>query len=115
MNLLNQYIVALTHLYGAVHKNEIVETYNAQNEKSISVKDVEKQLRNPSAEVEKRFTFAEGNYFISEAVAIFDDLEELIVREKGNPRYYPSKNELLKDGDLIALKKLKNTGISSVV
>jgi len=42
MNLLNQYIVALTHLYGAVHKNEIVKTYNAQNEKSISVEDVEK-------------------------------------------------------------------------
>ncbi|WP_423188984.1 hypothetical protein ACO1PF_10380 [Alkalibacterium sp. f15] len=115
MNLLNQYIVALTHLYGAVHKNEIVETYNAQNEKSISVEDVEKQLRNPSEEVEKRFAFAEGNYFISEAVVIFGDLEELIVKQKGKPRYYPTKNELLRYVDPIVLKKVRKTTISSIL
>jgi hypothetical protein len=36
MNQLTKYIIALSHLYGVVHKDKVVEIYNSQNEVIIS-------------------------------------------------------------------------------
>lgn len=45
MNQLTQYIIALTNLYGMIHKGKVVEIYNDQNEESISIHDVAKEGR----------------------------------------------------------------------
>ena len=44
MNQLEQYIVAMTNLYGMFHKNKLVEIYNSQNDEKISISDVERYI-----------------------------------------------------------------------
>ena len=44
MSQLTQYIIALTNLYGMVHKDKVAEIYNSQNEDQISLADIEALL-----------------------------------------------------------------------
>ena len=44
MDQLEQYIVAMTNLYGMFHKNKLVEIYNSQNDEKISISDVERYI-----------------------------------------------------------------------
>ncbi|OJF92811.1 SEC-C metal-binding domain-containing protein [Alkalibacterium sp. 20] len=95
MNLLSQYIVALSHLYGAVHKEVVVDIYKSQNDDEVRIKEVEEYLNNPSEEIEKHFAFSVGDYFAYEAIMEFDELDELLQKQSGRPRYIPEKSELL--------------------
>jgi hypothetical protein len=42
MNKITDYIISLTHLYGLVHKDKVVEIYNMQNEEKIEEIDTVK-------------------------------------------------------------------------
>ena len=44
MDQLEQYIVAMTNLYGMFHKNKLVEIYNSQNDEKISISDVDRYI-----------------------------------------------------------------------
>ena len=42
MNKITDYIISLTHLYGLVHKDKVIEIYNMQNEEKIEKIDAVK-------------------------------------------------------------------------
>ena len=52
MILLEEYIIALTNLYGIVSKEKVVEIYNTQNEDKIGMEQVD-ILYESSEELEK--------------------------------------------------------------
>jgi hypothetical protein len=41
MSQLTKYVIALSHLYGMVHKDKVVEIYNSQNEDQIHQDNIE--------------------------------------------------------------------------
>jgi len=44
-NLLVDYAISLTHLYGLVHKDKVAEIYNMQNEEQVDVAEVSAMLK----------------------------------------------------------------------
>ena len=96
MNQLKEYIIALTNLYGAVHKEKVMEIYNSQNKDRVSLKEIEVMLKNPPVDLEAFAVYTEGEYFIHEAIFMIDNLEDMLRKKKGKPHYVPHKNELLK-------------------
>lgn len=105
MSQVKDYIIALTNLYGIVHKDKVVEIYNAQNEDKTSVKEVEKYLG--LEELEKSFVYEEDDYFVHETIAVFDEFD-LVLNQKGDKPYYiPQKEELLKYADMDYFERTK--------
>ena len=96
MNQLKEYIIALTNLYGAVHKEKVMEIYNSQNKDRVSLKEIEAMLKNPPVDLEAFAVYTEGAYFIHEAIFMINNLEDMLRKKKGKPHYVPHKNELLK-------------------
>lgn len=41
MKLLKRYVIALTNLYGIVHKDKVLEIYQMQNEDPVTMKDID--------------------------------------------------------------------------
>lgn len=107
MNQLTEYIIALTNLYGLVHKDKVKKIYNSQNEEQVSIKDMEKLIINPPRELGNAFVYPHKDYFVHEAVLENEEFE-LLLRKKGNKPYYiPKKNELLKYVDEAYFEKSK--------
>ena len=96
MNQLTQYVIALTNLYGMIHKGKAVEIYNDQNEESISIHDVEKILVNPQEELEETFIHSHQDYFVHEAIMDNDEFSLMLRKKADKPYYVPEKDELLK-------------------
>jgi hypothetical protein len=110
MSQLIQYIIALSNLYGMVHKDKVVEIYNSQNEDQVSLVDVEEFISKPPKELEDVFIYPHQDYFVHETILENDEFD-LMLRKKGNKPYYvPKKNELLKyvDGDYFEKTKQYN-------
>lgn len=99
MQLLRDYIISLTHLYGIVHKEKVIEIYNEQNREPISIAHIDRVMREDTEQLAKGFAFIEGNYFIFETIMIFDDIADVLRERMGKPFYVPRKNELLKYKD----------------
>lgn len=96
MNQLIEYIIALTNLYGMVHKDKVVEIYNSQNEDQISTSNVEVYLSNQPYELKDIFIYPYQDYFVHEAI-LKNDKFNLMLKKKVDKLYYiPKKNELLK-------------------
>lgn len=57
MNLVIDYIVSLTNLYGIVHKEKVVEIYNMQNDDIIDVSTIETVAENHYDKLENQFAF----------------------------------------------------------
>ncbi len=107
MSLLTEYVIALSNLYGMVHKNKVVDIYNSQNKEQISLTEVEELLSNPSAELEDAFIETYQDYFVHEVIMENDELD-LMLRKKGDkPHFVPEKNELLKYVDEGYIEKTK--------
>lgn len=99
MSQLTQYIIALSNLYGMVHKDKVVEIYNSQNENQISISNIEKLIANLPEELEDAFILIHKDYFVMETI-IENDEFDLMLRKKGDKPYYvPEKEELLKYAD----------------
>jgi hypothetical protein len=80
---LTNYIIALTNLYGMVHKDKVVEIYNSQNEDQVSLADIELLLNNLTEELEDAFILTHKDYFVMET--IIDNNEfELMLRKKAD-------------------------------
>jgi len=77
MNKITDYIISLTHLYGLVHKDKVVEIYNMQNEEKIEEIDpVRLKAGNVSidfGELDKNFVEVFNDYFVHEMIMEFDD------------------------------------------
>ena len=86
------YIVALTNLYGLVHKEKVLEIYNQQNEEKVSIETIEAYLETG---IPWEFVYTHGNYFVHEAIYALDSFEEELALRRGKPYYVPEKKELL--------------------
>jgi len=100
MNLLFDYVIALTNLYGVVDKEKVIEIYNMQNEPKSKVADVEFLMKNNKDILRKNYVEVEGCYFAHEALFVIkDDFEQLLREKAGKPYYIPEKEILLRYKD----------------
>ena len=107
MNQLTQYIIALSNLYGMVHKDKVVEIYNNQNKDQIILAQVEMLIKIPSEALEDYFIEVYNDHFVHEVI-INNGEFDLMLRQKGaKPYYVPKKNELLKYVDEDYFEKTK--------
>ncbi|MGI5823790.1 MAG: hypothetical protein ACOX6Z_07595 [Dethiobacteria bacterium] len=93
------YIISLTHLYGLVHKDKVVEIYNLQNGEKIDIMIINGILENPPENLAKNFVEIYGDYFVHEAIMEFDDFDGQLNQRQGKPHYIPPREELLKYKD----------------
>lgn len=102
MNKVTDYIISLTHLYGIVHKDKVIEIYNMQNEEKL------KELININLKsLEKNFVEVYGDYFVAESILEFEQFDEKMNVKRGKPYYIPIQDELLKYKDEIYFEKTK--------
>jgi hypothetical protein len=87
------YIIALTHLYGLVHKDKVLEIYNQQNRRNVETLRFRKYI------LEDEFVVTYGDYFVHETILEYDDFEYQLKAREGKPFYVPEKEELLKYRD----------------
>ena len=99
MNRLLDYIIAVTYLYGLVHKDKIVEIYNLQNAEKIDVEVIQDIMNNPPKDLANNFVEINGDYFVHETIMEFEDFDEQLKLRQGKPFYIPEQEELLKYKD----------------
>ena len=103
MNKITDYIISLTHLYGLVHKDKVIEIYNLQNEKKIEEIDTVRlkadNINIDFAELDKNFVMVNDDYFVHETIMQFDEFNKQLIQREGKPIYVPEQKELLKYKD----------------
>jgi len=105
MNLITRYIIALTNLYGILHKDKVIEIYNLQNSDTISNITINKKtvviddIIIKEDVLNDKLVYIYKDYFAHEALVVYKDHENLLSHQKGKPYYVPAKNELLKYED----------------
>ncbi len=99
MNKAVDYIISLTHLYGLVHRDKVVEIYNMQNEEKIDEAIINKICKERIEELDDGFVVIYGDYFVEVSIIQFDKFEEQLMQRKGKPFYIPEQEELLKYKD----------------
>lgn len=107
MSQLTQYIIALSNLYGMVHKDKVLEIYNSQNEDQVSLTYIEDLLTSPPEELEDAFIYPHQDYFVHETILENDDFEPMLKKKGDKPHYVPDKNQLLKYVDESYFEKSK--------
>jgi hypothetical protein len=90
------YIVSLTHLYGLVHKDKVVEIFNLQNKEKIDIIIINDIMEKPPGDLTKNFVEINGDYFVHETIMEFDDFDAQLKQRKGKPFYIPAREKLLK-------------------
>jgi hypothetical protein len=96
MTQLTKYIIALTNLYGILHKDKLIEIYNSQNDEKITMEDVEPYFQNPPQILKDNFTEVYQDYFVKETIIVNDRIDELMAEKANKPYYIPEQEELLK-------------------
>lgn len=109
VNILFDYIVALTNLYGVVDKEKVIEIYNMQNEDKMDVSDVESVLVKIDIALCEHFVYVEGDYFVHESIFTTDEVGQLLQRKAGKPYYVPRKEILLQYKDDEFYEETKQT------
>jgi len=107
MSQITQYIIALSNLYGTVHKDKIAEIYNSQNEDQVTSSDVEKILSNPPEDLEEAFILVHKDYFVKESIIENNELDFMLRKKADKPYYVPEKGELLRYVDDTYFEKSK--------
>ncbi|SHI82560.1 SEC-C domain-containing protein [Parasporobacterium paucivorans] len=95
MNKLIKYIIALTNLYGLVHKNKVLEIYNSQNEDPITIEDVEAYLSKPTKDLGDSFIQIHKDYFVKEIILENKEFDLMLRKKADKPYYVPGEDELL--------------------
>jgi uncharacterized protein YecA (UPF0149 family) len=93
------YIISLTHLYGLVHKDKVVEIYNLHNKEKIDIEAIKDIINNPPEDLVKNFVEIHGDYFVHETIMEFDQFNEQLKQRQGKPLYIPAPEELFKYKD----------------
>lgn len=96
MSKLIEYIIALTNLYGMVHKEKVLEIYNSQNKNQIIQEVVDEFLTNPPEELENSFIYTHQDYFVHESILVNNEFDLILIKKGDKPYYIPEKNKLLK-------------------
>lgn len=93
------YIIALTNLYGFVHKDMVVEIYNMHHDHADPTDLVYNWYGDMPAELGRHFIEAYRDSFVHETIMEFHEYDYYL-REKANkPFYIPDKEELLRYRD----------------
>ena len=106
-NLLVDYAISLTHLYGLVHKDKVAEIYNMQNEEQVDVEEVSAMLKHPPEEFKRNFVENFDDYFVAESIMDNAEFEEQLRQRRGKPFYIPEQEELLKYKDELYFEESK--------
>ncbi len=93
MELLREYIIALTHLYGIVSVEQVVTIYNQQNEDQVEEEDAADYLYE---DLSTDFVYDYEEYFVHETIMEFDEFDSMMGKKRNKPHYVPEKQELLK-------------------
>jgi hypothetical protein len=96
MSQLTQYIIALSNLYGMVHKDKVLEIYNSQNDAKIDLGDIEEILSNPPKELESAFVLTYKDHFVMETIIENNEFNLMLRKQADKPYYIPERDELLK-------------------
>lgn len=105
MNLVIDYIISLSHLYGIVPIEKVIDIYNMQNEEHISMEDMDWIIENESDVLENHFVYEDGDFFTYETIFINGESGLYLEHQAGKPYYIPEKNELLKYKDQFYFEK----------
>lgn len=100
-NLIIQYAIACTNLYGLIEYPKFLEIYNAQNESSVSSSELRALLADAHYAnlLEKESVFAHKRALIHEAIEYVEDYSTFLEGTIGKPFYVPAKEELLRYSD----------------
>ena len=104
MDLIKQYILALTSLYGQVSVEVVTKVYNGQNEEQIDFEDVESYLYEDLSE---QYVYGYRDHFVHEAITEHKEFKSLRKKKADKPYYIPDKEELLKYADMAYYEKPK--------
>ena len=80
MNQVTEYIIALTNLYGLIHKDRVKDIYNSQNEAQGTIQEIEELLMNPPKGLGKTFVYHHKKYFVHEGVLINEAFHLLLLK-----------------------------------
>ncbi|WP_461730053.1 hypothetical protein [Enterococcus sp. LJL98] len=73
-----------------------MNTYNKQNKLPIEKEAVAKYLEELPSYLSNHHVYVYEDYFVMEAIYLFDQMEEMLGEKAGKPYYLPPKEELLK-------------------
>lgn len=93
MRKLTEYVLALTHLYGLVHKDKVMEIYTLQNDEPINEDAINAILRDG---VNEGFVGTHGAYFVHETILENGSFDSQLAQRRGKPFYTPEQDELLR-------------------
>lgn len=99
MSLLTDYIIALTHLYGLVHKKRVLNAYNRQNEIQCELDDVTEIARRSKRTLAGNFVQVHGDYFVEDTILDEGEFDYELEMRQHKPWYLPEKEDLLKYKD----------------
>ena len=93
MDLIKQYIIALTNLYGQVPADIVVDVYNGQNKDQLNIEDLEVYFYE---DLSRQHVYAYEDHFVHETIMEFDEFKLMQRKKADKPYYVPPKEELLK-------------------
>lgn len=102
MDLIKQYILALTNLYGQVPAEVVVEIYNSQNEDQITNDEVDVYF---NEDLSKKYVYAYKDHFVHETIIEHKEFKSMRKKKADKPYYIPDKEELLKYSYMIYYEK----------
>ncbi|MBM6615216.1 hypothetical protein JTF06_09985 [Desemzia sp. RIT804] len=100
MELLTKYIIALTNLYGIAPKKVVLEVYNSQNQKQLTIEELDQQTEASAEDLTERFVISMEEYFVDDSLLMYEtDIPNLLAEKADKPYYIPEKQELLRYED----------------
>ena len=106
-DLIVQYAIACGNLYGIIEFPKFLEIYNAQNKKSLTLKELLAILKDSSYSklLNNGFVYTNNKEFIHEALEYELNLDNFRSEVKGKPYFIPEKTELLRYVDDLYYEK----------
>jgi len=106
-NLMIQYAIACTNLYGVIDYPKLLEIYNAQNEPAVSSRELKALLTDAHCAklLEQNSVFVQRMALVHEAIEYIGDYTTFIDETRGKPFYIPKKEELLRYTDDLYYEK----------
>ena len=96
MDKLTQYIMALTNLYGMVHKEMVLDIYNGMNDEKVSLDRINRYFGNDLKQIPGTYAFTYGKYFVHEIVVEFENYVQFMRGKDEKPYYIPDEEKLLR-------------------
>ena len=103
----NNYIIALTNLYGIVDRDKVLEVYNSQNKDKISNFDLDVYFDDSKEVLEENCIDTYKTYFVNVTIMESGDFDIMLKKQSEKPFYLPSKDQLIKYADDIYFEKNK--------